>query len=184
MIRMSSWQIQVWDTPFGGWRKVLMVETVVAQSQSCLTFCNLMDHSAPGLLVLHHLPKPTQTHIHRISDAIHHLVLCRPLLLLPSIFPNIRVFSNESAVCIRWPKYWSFLPVNIQDWSPLGCTGWISLQSKGLSSIFSNTTVQKHQFFGSQPSLWSNSHIHMWLLVETEGGQISATVKRKTDRSC
>ena len=114
----------------------------------------------------------------------NHLILCRPLLLPPSIFPSIRVFSNESAVCIRWPKCWSFLPVNIQDWSPLGWTGWISLQSKGLSSVFSNTTVQKHQFFGAQPSLWSNSHIHMWLLVETEGGQISAIVKRKTDRSC
>ena len=80
----------------------------------------------------------------------NHLILCHPLLLLPSIFPSIRVFSNESVLCIRWPKYWSFsfstvLPMNIQDWSPLGWTGWISLQSKGLSWVFSNTTVQKHQ---------------------------------------
>ena len=60
----------------------------------------------------------------------NHLVLCRPLLLPPSIFPSIRVFSNELAVCIRWPKYWSFLPVNIQDWSPLGWTGWISLHPR------------------------------------------------------
>ena len=58
----------------------------------------------------------------------------------------------------------SVLPVNIQDWFPLGLTGWISLQSKGLSRVFSNTTVQTHQFFGTQPSLWSNSHIHTWLL--------------------
>ena len=58
----------------------------------------------------------------------------------------------------------SVLPMNIQDWYPLGWTGWISLESRGLSRIFSNTTVQKHQFFGAQPSLWSNSHIHTWLL--------------------
>ena len=85
------------------------------------------------------------------------LILCNPLLLLPSIFPNNRVFSNESALCIRWPTYWSF-SFNIcsfkehsglisfrMDW-------WISLQSKGLSRVFSNTTVQKHQFFGAQLS--------------------------------
>ena len=76
-----------------------------------------------------------------------------PLLLLPSIFPSIRVLSNESVLCIRWPKYWSFasvsvLPMSIQDWFPLGWTGWVSLQSKGLSRGFSNTTVQKHQCFG------------------------------------
>ena len=67
----------------------------------------------------------------------NHLILCHPLLLLPSIFPSIRVFSNEPALHIRWPKYWSFgltsvLPMNTQDWSPLGWTGWISLLSKGL----------------------------------------------------
>ena len=100
----------------------------------------------------------------------NHLILCRPLLLLPSIFPNSRVFSNESALHIRWPEYWSFsastsvFPMNTQDWSPLGWTGWISLQSKGLSRVFSNTTVQKHQFFSAQLSLQSNSHIHTWLL--------------------
>ena len=81
----------------------------------------------------------------------NHLILCHPLLLLPSLFPSIRVFSNESALLIRWPKYWSFsltpvLPMNTQDWSPLGWTGWNSSQSKGLSRVFSNTTVQKHQY--------------------------------------
>ena len=80
----------------------------------------------------------------------NHLILCHPLIFLPSIFPIIRVFSNETAFHIRWPKYWSFrfnisLPMNIQDWFPLGWTGRISLQSKGLSRVFSNTTVQKHQ---------------------------------------
>ena len=70
-----------------------------------------------------------------------HLILCCLLLLLPSIFPNIRVFPNESVLCIRWPKCWNFsfsinVPMNIQDWSPLGWTGWISLQSNGLSRVF------------------------------------------------
>ena len=87
-----------------------------------------------------------------------HLILCRPLLLLPSIPPSIRVFSNESTLRMRWLKYWSFSfsisPSNeTQDWPPLGWTGWISLQSKGLSRAFSNTTVQKHQFFSAQLSL-------------------------------
>ena len=88
----------------------------------------------------------------------NHLILCRPLPLLPSILPSIRIFSNESALRIRWPKYWScsfniVIPMNTQAWSPLGWTGWISLQSKGLSRVFSNTTVRKHQFFGTQLSL-------------------------------
>ena len=97
----------------------------------------------------------------------NHLILCCPLSLLPSIFSSIRVFSNESVLHIRWPKYWNFsfnIPMNIQDWFPLGWTGWIFLLSKELSRVFSNTTVQKHQFFGAQLSLWSNSHIHTWLL--------------------
>ena len=96
------------------------------------------------------------------------LILTCPLLLLPSIFPSIRVFSSESILDNRWPKYWSFsfiiFPMNIQDWFPLGLTGWISLLSKGLSRVFSNTTVQKHEFFGAQTSRWSNSHIPTWLL--------------------
>ena len=89
----------------------------------------------------------------------NYLILCHPLLLLSSIFPRIRVFSNESALHIRWPKYWSFSfsisasNGHTQDWSPLGWTGWISLQSKGLSRVFSNTTVQKHLFFSAQLSL-------------------------------
>ena len=88
----------------------------------------------------------------------NHLILCHHLLLLPSIFLNIRVFSNDSALCIRWPSTGvsasaSVLPMNTQDWSPLGWTGWIFLQPKGLSRVFSNTTVQKHQFFCAQLSL-------------------------------
>ena len=77
-------------------------------AQSCPTLCDPMDCSTPGLPVLHQLPELIQTHVHWVGDAIHHLILCRPLLLLPSIFPSIRVFSNESPLCIRWPEYWSF----------------------------------------------------------------------------
>ena len=77
-------------------------------AQSCLTFCNPMDCSTPGLPVHHQLQEPTQTHVHWVVMPSNHLFLCRPLLLLPSLFPNIRVFSNESALHIRWPRYWSF----------------------------------------------------------------------------
>ena len=88
----------------------------------------------------------------------NHLIFCHPLLLPPSIFPRIRAFSNESVLPIRWPWYWSFSFSNStsNEYSgliSLGWTDWISLLSKGLSSVFSNTTVQKHQFFSAQPSL-------------------------------
>ena len=99
----------------------------------------------------------------------NHLILCRPLLLLPAIFPSIRVFSNESTLCIRGPNYGvsasaSVLPMNIQNWFPLGWTGWILLVSKGLSRVFSNTTLQKYQFLSAYLSSQSNSHIHIWSL--------------------
>ena len=241
-----------------------------------------MNCSTPGLPVHHQLLESTQTHVHWVGDAIQPSPgsSC-PLLLLPSAFPIIMVFSDESALRIRWPKYWSFsfsispsmniqdwfplgnilclslssasqfssvqslspvrlfatsgiaahqaslsitnsqssvkltsiesvmhsaisssvvpfsscpqslpasesfpmsqlfawggqsigvsasasvLPVNNQDWSHLGLTGWISFQSKGLSRVFSNTTVQKHQFFSTQLSSQSTSHIHTWPL--------------------
>ena len=92
----------------------------------------------------------------------NHLILCHLLLLLPSIFPSIGVFSNNLDLHIRWPKYWpSIPPMSIQRWFLLGLTGLISLLSKRLSRVFSSTTVWKHQFFSAQSSLWSNSHIHM-----------------------
>ena len=100
----------------------------------------------------------------------NHLILCRRLLLLSSVFPSItgsfpisRLFaSGGQSIGASAPA--SVLPMNIQDWCPLGWTGLISLQSKGLSRVLSNTTVQKHQFFSIQPSLWSNSHLYTWLL--------------------
>ena len=92
-------------------------------------------------------PKPMSTELVMPSN---YLILCCPLLILSSIFPSIRVFSNESALHIKWPKYWSF-SFNISP--SIEHPGLISLQSKGLSRVFSNTTVQKHQFFGAQLSL-------------------------------
>ena len=96
----------------------------------------------------------------------NHLILCHPLLL-PSIFPSIRVFSNESVLCIRWPKYWSFSfnisPSNEYSGLISFRIDWLDLlaeQGNLVSRIFSNTTVQKHQFFSAQLSLWSNSYIH------------------------
>ena len=87
----------------------------------------------------------------------NHLILYRPLLLPPSIFPSIKVFSNESVLCMRWPKHWSFTfsisPSNeYSGLISLGWTGWISWLSKGHSRVFSNTTVQKHQFFCAELS--------------------------------
>ena len=109
---------------------------------------------------------PRLTSIESVMPSSH-LILCHPLLFLPLIPPGIRVFSNESTLRMRWPKYWSFSFSIIPSKEIPGLisfrkTGWISLQSKGLSRVFSNTTVQKHQFFGTQPSSQSNSHIHTW----------------------
>ena len=102
----------------------------------------------------------------------NHLILCRPFLLLPSVFCSIRVFSSELALHIRWPKYWRFSfsisPSNEYSGLISFMTGLISLQSKGLSRVFSSTTVKRHQCFGVQPSLWSNSHTHIWPLEKPE----------------
>ena len=113
----------------------------------CLTLCDPMDCSTPGLPVHHQLPELAQTHVHQVSDALqpsHPLSSPSPAFNLPSIGA-----CYESVLHIRWPKYWSFSfsispPMNIQDWFPSRLIGLISLQSKGLSRVFSNTTVQKH----------------------------------------
>ena len=101
-----------------------------------------------------------------------HLILCHPHLLLLSIFPSISVFSNESALCIRWPKYRSFqFSLSLSnEYLPLifcGMTDLVSLSTTRLSSVFSSTTIWKHQFWGTQSPLWSNSHVPTWLLLKT-----------------
>ena len=103
----------------------------------------------------------------------NHLILCHPFLLLLSIFPSIRSFSvnqffTSSGQRVGVSTSASVLPMNIQDWFPLGFIGWIFLQSKGFSRVFSNTTVQKNQFFSTQSSLRSSSHIHTWLLEKPQ----------------
>ena len=134
-------------------------------TQLCLTLCDPMNHSTPGLPVHHQLPEFTQTHVHQVGDAIqpsHALLSPSPPAPNPS---HIRVFSNESTLRMRWPKYWGFsFSISTSNEHPglisSEWTGCISLQSKGLSRVFSNTTVQKHQFFSAQLSSQSNSHIH------------------------
>ena len=145
-------------------------QAVSSVTQSCLTPWDPMNHSTPGLplsiINSQSLLKPMSVESVMPSS---HLILCCPLLLLPPIPLSIRVFSNESTLCMKWASTgvsasaW-VLPMNTQDLSPSGWTGWISLQSKALSRVFSNTTVQKHQFFDAQLSSQSNSHIHTWLL--------------------
>ena len=138
-------------------------------AHSCPILSHPMNHSTPGLPVHQQLPEFTQTHVHRVGDAIQpsHPLLS-PSLPAPNpsqhqSFPMRQLFAwggqttGVSALA-------SLLPKNTQDWSHLEWTGWISLQSKGLSRVFSNTTIQKHQFFGAQLSLQSNSHIHTWPL--------------------
>ena len=135
-------------------------------AQSCPTLCDPMNRSLP---VHHHLPEFTQTHVHWVSDAIQpYHSLSPPFRPTPNpsqdqSFPMSQLFAWDGQ-STGVSASASFLPKNTQGWSPLELTGWISLQSKGLSRVFSNTTVQKHQFFGAQPSSQSNSHIHTWPL--------------------
>ena len=142
----------------------------ISVTQSCPTLCDPMNCSTPSLPVHHQLWEFTQAHVHQVGDAIQpsHPLLspfssCPQSLPASESFPMSQLFAwggQSTGVSASA----SVLPMNTQDWSPLGWTGWISLQSKGLSRVFSNTSVQKHQFFGAQISSQSNSHIHTWPL--------------------
>ena len=139
-------------------------------AQLCLMLWDPMDCSTPGLPIHHQLPEFTQTHVHCVGDAI------KPSH--PQLYPSSPTINlSQHQGLIQWVSSLpsggqstgvsasaSVFPMNTQDWSPWGWTGWISLQPKGLSRVFSNTTVQKHQFFGTQLSSQSNSHIHTWPL--------------------
>ena len=128
-----------------------------------------MNRSTLGLPVHHQLPESTQTHVHRvgghptISSTVVPFSSCLQSLPASGSLPMSQLFV-WAGQNIGLSASASILPMNIQDWSPLGWTGWISLQFKGLSRVFSNTTVQKHQFFSAQLSSQSNSHIHTWPL--------------------
>ena len=136
---------------------------------SCPMLCDPMNCSTPGLLVQNQLPESTQTHVHRVGDAIqpsHPLSSPTPPASNPSqhkSFPMSQLFA-WGGQSIGVSALASALSKNTQDQSPFQRTGWISLQSKGLLGVFSNTTVQKHQFFSAQLSSQSNSHIHTWPL--------------------
>ena len=139
-------------------------------TKSCLTLHDPMNRSTSSFRVPHHLLEFAQVNVHWVSDAI------QPSHPLLSPSPSAYNLSQQQSL-FQWVVSWhqvakvlelqlqpSVLPMNIQGWFPIGLTGLISLLSKGLSRVFSNTTVQKHQFFDAQPSLWFNSHIHTWLM--------------------
>ena len=142
------------------------------QLSSVAQFCDPMNCSTPGLLVHHQLPEFTQTHLHWVvMPSINYVVSSSvvPFSSCLQSFPASGSFQKSQLFLsgvqsIGVSASTSVLLMNIQDWFPLGWTGWISLQPKGLSRAFSNTTVQKHQFFSAQLSSQSNSHIHTWLL--------------------
>ena len=138
-------------------------------AKTCLTLCDPMDCSMPGLPVPHHLPECAQVHVHRIIDALqpsHHLSPSSPSAFNLSPYQSL---FQRSAFHIKWPKYWGFSfsishsseSISIQSWFPLGLTGLISLMSKETSKIFSSTTIRQHQFF-SAFTLLSSSHISTW----------------------
>ena len=154
---------------FHGGRKFSSVQ-FSSVAQLWPTLCDPMNRSTPGLPVHHQLPKFTQTHAHRVGDAIQPSHPLCPLLLLPPIPPSIRVFSNESTFRRRWTKYWSFSfsisPSNEHPGLISFRMDWLDLLAvQGtLKSLLQHHTVQKHQFFGTQLSSQSNSHIRTWPL--------------------
>ena len=150
--------------------RLMTLQSVSLVAQSCPTLCDPMDCSTPGLPVHHQFSEFTQTHVHWIGDAIQTISssvipFSSHLHSVPASgsFPTSQFFASGGQSIGASA---SVLPVNIQIWFSLRWTGWIFLQSKGLSRVFSNTTVQKHQFFSAQPFLWSSSHIHKGLLAK------------------
>ena len=146
-------------------------------TQLCPTLCKPMDSCTPGFPVLHHLQGFAQTHVHWVNDAIQPSHPLSTPLLLPSIFPCIRVFSSESVLCMRSPKYWSFSfsispSIYIQGWFPLGLTSLISLLPKGLSRVFSSTSLKTS-------ILWHSAFFMVQLLYPymTTGKIIALTIK-------
>ena len=165
--------MQLVACPTTKWGRTRIWDLISSITQSCLTLCDPMDCSMPGFPVHHQLLELDQTHPSSwwchptISSTV--VPFSSRLQSFPESgsFQMSRFFTSGGQI-IGVSASASLLPMNIQDPFPLGLTGWISLQSKELSRVFSNTTVQKYQFFGAQPSLWSNSHIHIWPLEERD----------------
>ena len=167
----------LWNTVWSFFKK-LKIELAFccwwcSVTKLCSAVCDSMASSTPSFPVLHYLLEFAQTHIHWVSDAIppsHPLSPPSPPTL--SLL-SIKFFSNELALCIRWPKNWNIIfsissSNKFQCWFPLRLTGLISLLPKGFSRVFTSTTIQKHQFFSAQPPLWPSSHIQIWLLEKPE----------------
>ena len=157
---------QIWITSM-----LLMRKSVQSVQLPCpVWLSDPMDGSTPGFPVHHLLPELAQTHVHQVGDAVqpsHPLLFPSPpafyLFQHQGLFPMSQLFTSGGQ-SVGASTSASVLPVNFQGWFPLGWTGWISLQSKGLSKVFSNTIVQKYQYSGTQLSLWFSCHIHTWLL--------------------
>ena len=166
----TSWGPQVNWVPVVGksWATVNYYPCSCSGTKWCLTLCSPKDCSQASLSFTISLSLLNLMSIESVMPS-NHFILCHSHLLLPSVFqasesfPVNCLFASGGQSIGLWASA-SVLPMNIQGSYPLGLTGFISLQSKGLSRVFCNTTGQKHQFFGAQPSLWSNSHIHTWLL--------------------
>ena len=164
----NSWVVKILGEGKG---YTLSVQSASSVTQLCLTLCDSMDWSTPGFPVHGQLPDPTQ--LMSIASVCHPTISSSVIPFSSHLqsFPASGSFqttqffpSGGRSIGISVSASVSVLPTNMQDWPPLGWTGLISLQSTGLSRVFSNTTVQKHQFFGTQSSIWSNSEIHTWLL--------------------
>ena len=141
------------------------VKQVSSVTQSCPTLCNPLNHSTPGLPVHHQHLEFTQTRVHRLVMPSSHLILCHPLLLLPPIPPSIRVFSNESTLRMRWPKYWSISFSIIPSKEIPGLISfrmdWLDLLAvQGALKSLLQYHSSKASIFSAQPPSQSNSHIH------------------------
>ena len=166
-LKLSVCLIYVLQTHCTSFFSLVLCSCCCSMAKLCAMLCGPMKCSMWGFLVLDYLRVCSNSC--SLSQWCHLTILsCQPLRHLPSIFTSIRVFSNESALLIRWPKYWSFSfcispPNEYSGLISLELTGLISLQSKGLSRVFFSTTIWNHQFFSTQRSLRSNSHHHKGL---------------------
>ena len=170
-----AWSLRVWLAGWRTWAAFTMHTTFTlcfvfcSVAQSWPILCNPMDCSTPGFPVLHYLPEFAQTHVRWVDDAIQPSSSVAPFSSCPQSFPASGYFQVSWLFAAGGQSIGalaSVLPVNIQGWFPLGLIALISLLFMGLSGVSSSTTVWKHQFFGTQLSLWSNSHIRTWLLVK------------------
>ena len=149
----------------GGSKTSSWIDFCCSVTKLCPTLCSPVDCGTPGFSVHHYLPEfaHTQWYHPTMSASVTLFSSCPQSFTASGSFPVSCLFASGGQ-CIRASVSASVHPMNIHSWFPLGLTGFICLQSKGLSRVFSSTTIQKHQFFRSQPSSWSNSHIHTWLL--------------------